>query len=197
MNHRQFKHRCEIDETGKFPARICSPAPAIHHRVLRIDRNCHSIEASKPPDNRRTPVFTNLKETALINERRHDASHVVALSRISWHHIDEPLIASSRVIAPIFKRRKFVYGGRQIRQKLQRFFKCLRLGVDRIIDGPIASVNVSVTKFVLRDRSQTSLFDECWSGDHHLRGISNHDRIVRRGCASGSETCHRAQHEGD
>ena len=81
-------------------------------------------------------------------------------------------------------RRQLVHVRRQVGEEAPGAFEGLRLRVHGVVDRSVRGVDAGVAELLLGHHSAAGPLDQGRSGDHHLGGVADDDRVVRRAHAA-------------
>ena len=162
-----------------------------------------AITATGQPSSRAKPVMMERpnsapisKKLSLSNTRSDDPAHVVGLLLHLRHRRDQRLIAPVRIIPAAHPRRHVMDRARQIGQEPPGGVERLFLGIDRVIDGAAAQLDLPAAEFLLGARLAQP-FDDRRAGDEDRGDFLHHDRVVRGDQARGAEAGDRAEAQAD
>ena len=186
IEDREVKRLREVDEPFHLLARVRGPGAPVEERIARHDGDGPAVDSREPGDDR-APV-----ERSDLDDR----SHPVDLARVARDRGAEPVLATVGIVRLRPARGHFVDRRRQVREEPPRTRERLVLGVDRVVDGARAEMDLPAAQLVLGQLLPQAL-DDRRPGDEHRRLLLHHDRVVRRRQMRGAEAGDRAEPERD
>src|SRR5438874_2089427 len=89
IDHRQMEGLGEVDPAHHLLAGVCRPRSAIVKGIARKHEHGAALKTRKPYDDRAAEIRTHFEERALVDDRVDDGPHLVDLTAVAWHGVEQ------------------------------------------------------------------------------------------------------------
>ncbi|MNM69566.1 hypothetical protein D3C81_811640 [compost metagenome] len=194
VDHGQVEGFGHVQEAGEFLRRGAVPAAAVVVRVAGDHGHGPAVQPGQPGDDGAAPVFADLEEGVLIDQRLHDRPDLVDLTAFTGDGGEQPFVAAARVVGRRAARRQLVHGRRQVGQEAAGPVEGFLLARHLVIDHAVAGVDLAAPEFVLLQDLADARHHRR-PGVEQLRGALDHHRVMAGRHARRAHAGHRTQRQ--